>query len=131
MPPGPSKRQKKRAEANRWAWIASKIAAELSDVQTRRPTSFRVALLRRMLAAAHDMDEVSLTAAAREYVQRARSLPPGVYATCPAPGKTVYLDGERLTRPQVRPRQALDPVVGEEHVPFAASLADDPQPPAR
>jgi hypothetical protein len=96
MPPGPSKRQKELAHARRWGWIAEKIAAELGEVERRRPASFRVALLQRMLAAARDEDAPGLTEAAREYVQRTRVLPPGVYATCPAPGKTVYLDGERL-----------------------------------
>jgi hypothetical protein len=96
MPPGPSKRQKESAHAQRWAWIADKIAAALEEIERRRPTSFRVALLRLMLTAAGDADECSLTEAAREYVQRTRVLPPGVYAMCPAPGKTVYLDGERL-----------------------------------
>jgi hypothetical protein len=96
MPPGPSKRQQETARAQRWAWIADKIAAELEAVEQVRPTSFRVPLLRRMLAAASLADESSLTEAARGYVRRTRVLPPGVYALCPAPGKTVYLDGERL-----------------------------------
>lgn len=96
MPPGPSKRQRQTAHTRRWAWIAGKIAAELEDVLQTRPTSFRLPLLRRMLEAAKDADEASLTEAAREYIRRARVLPPGVYATCPAPGTTLYLDGQRL-----------------------------------
>ncbi|MFO0887676.1 MAG: hypothetical protein U0790_00870 [Isosphaeraceae bacterium] len=96
MPPWLTAQQKEAAEARRWALIVDKIAAELKALERSRPSSFRVALLRQMLEAVADADWDSLAASATEYVRRTRVLPPGVYATCSPPGRTFYLDGERL-----------------------------------
>jgi hypothetical protein len=96
MPPGPSKRQQQAAAARWWAWIADELRAATARFHRRRAPSLRTRLLRRMLAAARAHDAAALAAVGQEYVRRTRVLPPGVYAICPGPGKTVYLPGDRL-----------------------------------
>jgi hypothetical protein len=96
MPPGPSKRQQQVAATRWWAWIADELQAEMARFARRRPPSLRMRLLQRMLAAARARDAPVLTAVGQEYVRRTRILPPGIYALCPGPGKTVYLPGDRL-----------------------------------
>ncbi|HEV8062611.1 MAG TPA: hypothetical protein VGP68_22210 [Gemmataceae bacterium] len=60
-----------------------------------------------------------------EYVQRIRVLLPGVYATCPALGKTVYMDEERLESGQWVASLLLATThaqVGNIHQPLTARL---------
>lgn len=94
------KRERDAMEAGRWAHIAEKLVRELTRYE-RRAAGPRVSLLRLLHAAALGRDGETMVTVGAEYVRRFRVPPPGVYALAYGPGRTLYLDGERL-EPRVR-----------------------------
>lgn len=88
--------EKKGNESRIWETVVAKIEAERARYVKRYPRSIRVRTLERMLASARARDDVSLLREALVYVKRFRCLPPGIYATAPAPRYAVYLDGTPL-----------------------------------
>jgi hypothetical protein len=89
---------RKQIEDSRWGGIVKSIDHELQRRKKRRHKSRAIQLLEALRGKAARRNGVAMVAIAVKYVSLTRTLPPGVYACAPGPGKNFYLESERLEK---------------------------------